>query len=411
MKKNIIILSFLCFCFRTTLFACTSAIISGSVTPDGRPILWKHHDNEKMLNRKIIVLNDGKYQVVAVVNYTYQDKTGGVLAGYNSAGFAIIDTDTGNLPASDTIMIKNNSSIFMKEALLNCATVDEFEAFLSKYSKTLKFRANLGVIDANGNGAYFETNGFKYTRYDVNDPTVAPNGYLIRTNYSFSGIKGKGHGYIRYNTAEKLFNEASKNKNLSLSFLLENVCLSLENSLTGQTLSDYILLHENTDNYIYFQECINRYSTAASTVVHGVKKGESPAYTTMWAIMGFPLTSVPIPVWLTPSGKLPAIVTGKYKQHAKISDLAIQLKALTLSPLGGRETKYFINTTKIANAEGAGISQQLAPLRKKVFSAGEVLRKKLGSKKQDEKEILLFYDWIDKYIIDEYKKIKITQSL
>ena len=62
---------------------------------------------------------------------------------------------------------------------------------------------NFGVIDARGNGAYFETNNFTYVCYDVNDARVASYGYLIRTNYSLSGLLGKGHGYIRYKTVEK----------------------------------------------------------------------------------------------------------------------------------------------------------------------------------------------------------------
>ena len=30
--------------------ACTSAIISGKVTPDGRPIMWKNRDAENLKN-------------------------------------------------------------------------------------------------------------------------------------------------------------------------------------------------------------------------------------------------------------------------------------------------------------------------------------------------------------------------
>ena len=39
------------------------------------------------------------------------------------------------------------------------------------------------------------------SKFDVNDPAVAPNGYLIRTNYSVAGEENKGYGYIRYATA------------------------------------------------------------------------------------------------------------------------------------------------------------------------------------------------------------------
>ena len=33
------------------MFPCTSAVVSGRVTPDGRPLLWKHRDASDLNNR------------------------------------------------------------------------------------------------------------------------------------------------------------------------------------------------------------------------------------------------------------------------------------------------------------------------------------------------------------------------
>ena len=47
--------------------ACTTAVISGKATHDGRPILWKNRDTSFRHN-ELVVFGDGKYRVLAVVN-------------------------------------------------------------------------------------------------------------------------------------------------------------------------------------------------------------------------------------------------------------------------------------------------------------------------------------------------------
>lgn len=43
--KKLILAAILCFCFSIQQqHACTSIIISGKATPDGRPLMWKHRD-------------------------------------------------------------------------------------------------------------------------------------------------------------------------------------------------------------------------------------------------------------------------------------------------------------------------------------------------------------------------------
>ena len=85
----------------------------------------------------------------------------------------------------------------MAIALGKCRTVDDFACLLDTLPKPLGVEANFGVIDAYGNAAYFETDNWRYARFDVGD-------YLIRTNYSDSGRKGEGYGYVRRLTAEHL---------------------------------------------------------------------------------------------------------------------------------------------------------------------------------------------------------------
>jgi hypothetical protein len=51
MKKILIFLSIFPFGIIVESFACTSAIITGKITPDGRPLLWKHRDTGEDNNR------------------------------------------------------------------------------------------------------------------------------------------------------------------------------------------------------------------------------------------------------------------------------------------------------------------------------------------------------------------------
>ena len=84
------------------LLACTTAIVSGKATPDGRPLLLKHRDSGFYQN-KIMHFNDGKYKYVGVVNSA--DRTGKeIWAGYNSAGFAIMNSASYNLNKDDTVV-------------------------------------------------------------------------------------------------------------------------------------------------------------------------------------------------------------------------------------------------------------------------------------------------------------------
>ena len=48
-------------------WACTSAVVSGRATPDGRPLLWKHRDTDFLKNHVEYVKGE-KYDFIAVVN-------------------------------------------------------------------------------------------------------------------------------------------------------------------------------------------------------------------------------------------------------------------------------------------------------------------------------------------------------
>ena len=79
--------------------ACTTAVVAGSATTDGRPLLWKNRDSDDRRNQAVFCA-DGKYPYVGVVNGG--DAAGlDIWAGVNSRGFAIMNAASYNLPGGE----------------------------------------------------------------------------------------------------------------------------------------------------------------------------------------------------------------------------------------------------------------------------------------------------------------------
>ena len=156
---------------------------------------------------------------------------------------------------------------------------------------------------------------------------------------------------------------------------------------------------------MYFQDCINRYSTGAAAVIQGVKNNEDSGMTTMWTIVGFPLTSVAIPVWLSTSGELPSIITGEGTKKSLLCNFSLQLKKTLIAATYG-DMRYYINTAGIKNIEGTGILQRFDPVRKEVFQRGIGLKEKLKNEKGRDERIKMYYVWLDSYLKRKLQEIK-----
>lgn len=130
---------------------------------------------------------DGTFPYIGLVNS--EDTLGAeVWMGSNSAGFSIMNSASYNLNGGEKYAGNDEEEgIFMKRALQTCATVADFERLLDETSGQRGVSANFGAIDAAGGAAYYEAGYTQHTKFDAYDPRVAPMGYIIRTNFSFSG--------------------------------------------------------------------------------------------------------------------------------------------------------------------------------------------------------------------------------
>lgn len=160
MKRFLPLLIFL-FLLQSVSFPCTSAVISGKATPDGRPLLWKHRDSDSQEN-KLMYFSGDKFNYIGVINSS--DSTGKeIWMGTNSAGFSIMNTMSYNLNIGEKIDVPDDQEgLFMKAALARCATLEDFEKFLDEAKGKWGIAANFGCIDANGGAAYYETGYYSY---------------------------------------------------------------------------------------------------------------------------------------------------------------------------------------------------------------------------------------------------------
>ena len=401
MKKIVILITVgLALVFNFRVNACTSAVISGRYTLDGRPLLWKHRDTG-FLKNKMVNFNNGKYSYTGLVN-SKDIENKSIWIGFNSEGFAIMNTASYNLN-NDTITQSGHEGRLIKRALQTCATIDDFELLLRSLDHPIKMEANFGAIDALGGAAYFELGNFGYEKIDANDPKIAPYGYVIRTNYSTNGKMGIGGGYIRFETADQIIKMAVKENILTPKTIIQDVSRSLYHSLTKVDLYDYSGIAENTETFVYFEDFIPRKSSSSSVVIQGVKKGEDPAYSTMWTTLGWPLSTVCIPVWIHSKTDLPNIF--KYDETIKDSPMCYTGMGVKKKSFyyWGTSSKKYINVNALLNANNSGIIQVVESFENKIFEKAEDLIESWRQSKINPVEINDFYIWIDREVPAFYK--------
>lgn len=386
--------------------ACTVAVVSGKYTKDGRPLLWKNRDTWAIHN-KIMYFDDAKYSYMGLVNS--QDSIGkSIWIGMNEQGFAVMNSNSYNLTIGDTSKHSGLEGRLLKHALATCSTVQDFQDYLDGMEKPTGLEGNFGVIDAQGGALLFEL-GFKgYVKYDANDPKVAPYGYVLRTNYSFSGSFGdESSGYIRQNTVDELFFHASSTNNFDAQFVLQDVTRGLKHSLLKTDLYlDYQNVPEGNETYTFLHDYIPRKSTASACVVQGVKKGEDPEFTTFWTTVGFPLTSMVLPVWIKAENDFPMVLKNNEEiEDSPLCNAALELKREVFPINWGKfASKYYININALVNASQTGIRQKIDVDEDVIFSETYAKMEQWRNKGMHKETLSEFNVWLNDFVIESYKK-------
>ncbi len=346
-------------CTVAPVWACSSAVISGKVTPDGRPLLWKNRETGHLKNHMAYVKGE-KYDFVANVNSDNFGQLKEAWVGSNTAGFALMNTQSYNLVPGDIDDDdrgpKNGEVIY--RALEVCATVADFCHFLDTIQKTSGIEANFGAIDAQGGAAMFEVDEHSYKMFDANDPNVAP------------------HGYVRFLEVDRVLSKACAMGGITPHLIFNDIARSFRNNILDIDLRSGDFNYPKTSGWFTDQDFIPRNNTSCSIVVQGVKKGENPELTVMWTILGYPPAGVAVPLWV--KNNLPAMMSyNKEVEAAPLSAASLKLadeKVFHFKQGGG--TKHYLHWENLFNLQGTGIMQQMIPLEKKVYEEALPLQEK-----------------------------------
>lgn len=380
---------FLLLCSTVVASACTTVIISGKSTKDGRPIIWKNRDTGK-LDTKFSYCTGTKHNFAGVYDLV-DSAEAECFMGSNDAGLCIVNTASYNLKYEKFKGKMDQEGVLIRQALSECSTLKEFEALLDATAGKRGVEANFGVIDAQGGAAYYETDPYAYKKYDVNDPLTAPHGYLVRTNFSFSGIPDNGQGYVRYNTANDLFYWGLLGHRLSPEFILTDVARSLTNSLTATNLFKSAWGSDAGDRtMIPFSDFIPRYSTASSLIMQGVKVGEDPSLTTLWLVLGNPLMTPVIPVWVALKQDQPSLVRSVDYAPAPVNKAARQIHGQCF-PLKSPEGERYMNLSIVLNQQHTGSLQRVSAFDAVTMREASALLARMRKDGFDRKEIADFY--------------------
>lgn len=385
--------------------ACTSIIVSGKVTPDGRPYIFKNRDTHD-LDNLAIQIQGPRYRFIGIVA-TKDTLYKSVWSGHNEVGFAIANTAAYNLngkpePGKPRPQGDDNDGTLMRKALGTCRTLGDFEHLLDsiKAQGPIPSNSNFAVLDAEGGVAYYETGNKGYVKYDANDPLVAPYGFIVRTNHGMSGERSLDQGVERYLAISDYATRAAFANDLGFENIIRKVTRNLKHGLTQNDLHDFQPQDDSQPVYFPFRDFIPRYLTASAQLIQGVKENESPLLTTAWTIVGSPLTTVAIPLWITTDGKLPNVVTHqKPGQQAPLVTASFELKR-QLFPIERGNGQDYINLARLINRSGTGIIQQIEPIETEIFYRSGAIRQS----NTPNKDISEFYRWVEQYVREQYSQ-------
>ncbi len=339
---------------------CTTAIISGEVTADGRPLLWKNRDVSNP-EQEFAYFDDGEFEYVT---NTYTGQVDDAWGGVNSVGFAIENSTALNLP--DSVEGPDDDGRIMKLALQTCRTVDDFIGILDATNEVGRTTpSNYGVIDAEGGAAVFEAGFNSYLRFDATDSDVAPDGFLVRTNFAYSGVDTGRIGKWRHDRAYQLILDAIEDESLTPQYLFQTVM----RDISLETLNPYPLPFDSVYQagglpwgIIPDHSAINRDITRSAIIVQGILNDENPLLSTTYAVCGEPIVTVPVPLWVHAAGT-PVELNGD--STALLCDLAKQFVQFVYSSIHANDA---LNTFQLLDGAGNGVLKLTNPVADTIFS-------------------------------------------
>ncbi len=387
MNKRISIIIFLIFVFSFIGYSCTIGVAGGKATSDGRPLLWKNRDSSGRENYALFF----KGKIYDYIGVFSRERTDEIYGGVNERGFAIINSVAYDLEGSGW-----DNGTFMRMALEECATVDEFEKLIKKYKGKLKLSANFGVIDSYGGASIFEVSKDSYKRFDAEK---TKEGYILRTNFSMSG--GGDVGKDRYLREKEIFLKKLKGK-IDIKFLLQDVLRDITGK-DGKSFSE-----KSKKRYYYTKNSICRPYTTSTIIIKGVLKNEPSYLTTLYFLPSNPLTGTILPLWVK-AGKVPENLGMRKRSPLTMSMLKLY------NYLYPEDKFYTLDTFYLKDNKTANVLSEIKNFENYIISITEKKLDLWRKIEPDEDTIYEFEDELSKellrFVNSLYKKIKLKESL
>ena len=337
---------------------CTTALLSPAASASERPMLWKNRDTDALSN-KVVLVREQPYAYLALVDA--DDASGRrAYAGLNAAGFAIMNTVAYNLPGPQSGDLKDLEGSVMADALRTCRTVADFEAYLrANEGPGLGCQTNFGVFDATGRTVLFEV----YNRgYNLLEVAAAPGQYLLNSNWSRSGRKGKGAGYLRFERATELLAGLSPEQRNPREIFRRLARDTGHVLLQTPTLAELKALPAQP-RWILTKDCINKSYTSCALVIVGKDPKDPTSRATFWVLPGEPVTAVALPLWVEAGSVPEPLWKGK---EAALWTESMRIK-LRVRPFQEAEKQEYLNLAGLDNHEGTGFLPRLLDAEDRIF--------------------------------------------
>ena len=279
---------------------CTIAVLSGAVTVDGRPILWKNRDTYNP-DQRFIYYQSYQRDGIETIPFTgdcFRSDTTKIYMGANASGFAIMNSDSYNL--HDSLSNGIDDGTLMRLALETCRSLDDFSSLLDSTNATGRRDCwNFGCFDTTGAGAIFECANRQYWRFDVSSSVSPMQGVLIRSNFSFMNDSLRV-GLDRFDRAVSLTINRLDSSLIDIPFVLQVLSRDLANGYDDPYPLPYNRSQlSGPPGYIYnIGYTIANRSTMSVTAIRGVAQGEPAFHTTIFAAIGQPVLSPAFPLWV-----------------------------------------------------------------------------------------------------------------
>lgn len=371
----------------------TMGLISAAASRDGRPMLWKNRDRRDYPDNEAAYFTDGAYNYVALTNAGDSDEAWG---GANATGFAIVNSNIYNLV--DTVAGGDDDGFIMKLALQQCRAVDDFQAILDSTNQVgRRLLANYGVIDGSGGAALFECSAATYVRFDPSDSADAPEGFLVRANFAYSGDDSGHFGQWRHDRAYALMQSAVETNDLTPSWMLKNVA----RDIALEVVDPYPLPFEDVypdsgwpPGFLPTYTSVNRNITRFGVIIEGVREGEDADLTTLYVGLGAPVAAIPIPLWVR-GAATPVEMNGD--SSALLCDITNRILARLYNPFLGDDV---INTVQLLDGRGNGLFTITTPTMDTIFQRTEEVLARWQEGMPDPAEMVEFENWAAHYASD-----------